>query len=244
MAGKQPRRVLKAFLWEGTDMKIIRPAVVVLTLVLFGAVVAPKVRAQDDNFYLKRTVVTFSQQIEIPGRFLPAGTYTMELAESNSYRHIVRFLNQDRTRVVATVLAIPNARLETTNKTVLMFEERPINSPEALKAWFYPGDGWGHEFVYPKRRAIELAKETKEPVLAFAQEPEPVTVEELATAPVIAETPTAEEVQLAEAVEIPVLVAQAQQAPKTGSMIPLIGMMGMASLGLAFAVKRLARESS
>jgi hypothetical protein len=142
------------------------------------------------------------------------------------------------------VLAIPNARLETTNKTVLMFEERPINSPEALKAWFYPGDGWGHEFVYPKRRAIELAKETKEPVLAFAQEPEPVTVEELATAPVIAETPTAEEVQLAEAVEIPVLVAQAQQAPKTGSMIPLIGMMGMASLGLAFAVKRLARESS
>jgi hypothetical protein len=225
-------------------MRIIKAAVVVLTLAFFGAMVAPSVRAQDDNAYIKRTRVTFNQQIEIPGQFLPAGTYMIELVDAPSYRHIVRFLNADRTKVVATVLAIPNLRLQTTGKTVMTFEERPINSPEALKAWFYPGDNFGQEFVYPKRRAIELAQETKEPVLAFATEPQ--TVEELKTVEVVAETPAREEVQVSEVVEIPapVLVAQAQTLPKTASPIPLIALIGMASLGLAFAARRFATQRS
>jgi hypothetical protein len=203
--------------------------------------VAPSVRAQDDNFYLKRTKVTFNQQVEIPGQFLPAGTYMMELLDSNPNRHIVRFFNADRSKVIATVLAIPNARLEASNKTVLMFEERPINFPEALKAWFYPGETWGQEFVYPKRRAVELAQETKEPVLAFTGEL-PLTVEEMRTAPLVAETPAREEVQVSEVVEAPVLVAQA--LPKTASPIPLIALIGMTSMGLAFAARRLAVHRS
>jgi hypothetical protein len=230
------------------DMKIAKTAVVVLTLALFGAMLAPSVRAQDDNAYIKRTTVTFSQQVEIPGQFLPAGTYTIELVDSQSYRHIVRFFNADRTRVVATVLAIPNLRLKTTGKPVMTFAERPINSPEALKAWFYSGDNFGQEFVYPKLRAIELAQVTKEPVLAFATEPK--TTEELKTVPLVAETPAREEVQLSEVVETPpVLVAEnrapeAQELPKTASLIPLIVMLGLASLGLAFTVKRFATHRS
>jgi hypothetical protein len=222
-------------------MRVIKAAVVVLTLAFLGAMVAPSVRAQDDNAYLKRTKVTFSQQIEIPGQFLPAGTYTMELLDSNPNRHIVRFFNADRTKVVATVLAIPNIRLQTTGKTVLMFAERPINSPEALKAWFYPGDNFGQEFVYPKLRAVTLAQETKEPVLAFATEPK--TVEEMKTVELVAETPAREEVQVTEVVEAPVLVAQAEIV-KTASPIPLIALIGLASIGLAFAVKRFATERS
>lgn len=228
-------------------MRVIKTAVVLLALSFFGAMLAPSVRAQNDNAFAKRTKVTFKEPVEIPGHVLPAGKYTMELLGSNSTRYIVQFFNEDRTKVIATVLAIPNLRLETTDKTVVMFEERPINTPVAMKAWFYPGDNYGTEFVYPKRRAIELAQETKEPVLAFAAEPEkvPEAVEELKTAPLVAETPAREEVQVSEVVEAPapVLVAQAQ-LPKTASPVPLIALMGMTSLGVAFAAKRFATHRS
>jgi hypothetical protein len=39
--------------------------------------------------------------------------------------------------------------METPDKAILQLEERPSGQPEALKAWFYPGDNTGIEFVYP-----------------------------------------------------------------------------------------------
>jgi hypothetical protein len=233
-------------------MKIAQRALVVLTVALLGAMLVPSVQAQQ-NLYLKRTVVTFSQPVEVPGQILPAGTYTMELVENESYRHIVRFFNADRSRVITTVLAIPNYRLETTDKTVMTFEERPVDAPEALKAWFYPGDSFGQEFVYPKRRAIELAQVTHEPILAMPTET--TEVEELKAAPLVAVTPEQEEVPVAEVIQTspPVAaraaepatqVAQAQELPKTASLIPLVTMLSLVSLGLAFAIRRFAAQRS
>ena len=226
-------------------MKIVKSILVALALSLLGAMLAPSVQAQDNNAYIKRTIVTFSQPVEIPGQILPAGTYSIELVDSDSYRHIVRFFNKDRTHVVTTVLAIPNLRLKTTGKTVITFAERPINSPEALKAWFYPGDNFGQEFVYPKVRAVQLAAVVKEPILAI---PTATTdVEELKAAPLVAVTPEQKEVPLAEVVQTPVLVAEnrtpeplPQQLPKTASMLPLRTMLAIGSLGFAFVLKRIA----
>jgi hypothetical protein len=39
--------------------------------------------------------------------------------------------------------------------------------PEAIKAWFYPGDEYGQQFVYPHGRAVELAKRTNQNVLSM-----------------------------------------------------------------------------
>jgi hypothetical protein len=50
----------------------------------------------------------------------------------------------------------------------MKFSERPGDSPDALRAWFYPGDSFGQEFVYPKVRAIQLAQTTKVIVPAAA----------------------------------------------------------------------------
>lgn len=226
-------------------MKIVKTALVVFALSLLGTMLAPSVHAQDDNGYLKRTLVTFSQPVEIPGMILPAGTYDIELLDSNPDRHIVRFFNKDRTKVVTTVLAIPNLRLKTTGKTVITFSERPANNPEALKAWFYPGDNFGQEFVYPKVRAIQLAQVVKEPILAL---PTATTdVAELKVAPIVAITPEQKEVPLAEVVQTPVLVAEnrapeplAQKLPKTASMLPLMLLLGVGALGMAFVLKRVA----
>src|SRR3989337_400388 len=116
----------------------------------------------------KETVVNFSQRIEIPGvgqQFLPAGKYVFKLVDSLSNRDIVQIFSEDETHVFATILTIANYRLKATDETVMTFRERPVGQPEAIRAWFYPGANWGQEFVYPKTRAVELAKITNEPVL-------------------------------------------------------------------------------
>ena len=133
---------------------------------------------------------------------LPAGTYVFKLLDSASDRHIVQIFNQAEDHVYTTILAIPNYRLRATGKTVMTFRERGEGQPEAIHAWFYPGHEWGEEFVYPKTRALELAKIVNEPVLATPIEL-PAPVETLKTAPVIAVKPTGEEVAVTEVVEAP-----------------------------------------
>ena len=107
--------------------------------------------------------------------------------------------------MIATILAINNYRLTPTEKTVIKFEERSGDNPEALKAWFYPGDNFGQEFVYPKSRAIQLAIASKEPIPAIAVDTTPT---DLKTAPLVAETPDQQELPLDQAIQTAPLVAQ------------------------------------
>ncbi|MGO9269457.1 MAG: hypothetical protein ACLQOO_04230 [Terriglobia bacterium] len=174
----------------------------------------PKVKGDEQD---KKTTVTFTAPVEIPGvgaQTLPAGTYVIKLLDSASDRNIVQILNEDQTHVFATILAIPNYRLRPTDQTVMTFKERAEGQPEAIRAWFYPGEQWGQEFVYPKTRAVELAKLTDLPVLAMPAELAPdivapvKSVEEapvvaLKAAPVTAVKPTGEEVEVAEFVAPP-----------------------------------------
>jgi hypothetical protein len=139
--------------------------------------------------------------------------------------------------VYTTILAIPNYRLKATGKTVMTFRERGEGQPEAIHAWFYPGHNWGEEFVYPKTRALELAKIVNEPVLATPIEL-PAPIETLKTAPIIAVKPTGEEVAVTEVVETPPTEVAAAETPapaatlpKTASPLPLVGLIGLLSLG-------------
>jgi hypothetical protein len=226
-----------------------------------GAVFSPVANADDWN---RKTVMTFSAPVEIPGvhlkgwGVLPAGTYVFKILDSQTDRHIVQIFNQDETQIYATILAIPNYRLTTTGKTVVTFSERPAGQPEALRAWFYPGRNWGEEFVYPRAKAMELAKSANTAVLFTAADipvevAEPIksadepVVAQLKQAPVQAIKPTGEEVELAQVVtpppvQEPVQVA-AVQLPKTGSELPLIELLGLLALcggcALRLAQKRL-----
>jgi hypothetical protein len=220
-------------------MKIVQTVVVVLALWLLGTLLVPSVRADE---YDKKTVITFSQPFEVPGgKVLPAGTYTFKLMDSPADRHIVQIFNADGTQIFATILAINNYRLTATGKTVMLFSERPGDAPDALKAWFYPNNNFGQEFVYPKRRAIQLALAAKEPVPALTTDTLPV-VAELRTAPIIAITPEQEEVPVAKVIQTAPLVAEnrAAELPRTASLLPLIALLGAASLGFAFVLKRIA----
>jgi hypothetical protein len=130
-------------------MQTVRGAVVVLctvlVTVLFGAVLAPGARA---DHWDKKTIVTFSDSVEIPGQVLPAGTYIFKLADSPADRHIVQIWNQEESQVLATTITIPNTRFEPPDRSTFEFEERAGDSPVALKVWFYPGSSTGEEFIY------------------------------------------------------------------------------------------------
>jgi len=210
--------------------------------------------------YNKKTTVSFSLPVEIPGvgaQVLPAGKYVFKLLDSQSDRHIVQILNERGNRVYATILAIPNYRLKSTDKTVITFRERPAGEPEAIRAWFYPGRRWGEEFVYPKKRAVELAKITNLPVLAMPSElatnltqeitklDEPPVIA-LLEAPLEAVKPTGETVAITEVVDSPPPQASAAVAtpepekrmPNTASLLPLVGLIGVLSFLAGFALWR------
>ena len=247
-------------------MKRFGVSTTVYCAALLGAMLLPGARADDRN---RKTTMTFSGPIEIPGvhlkgwGVLPAGTYVFKILDSSSDRHIVQIFNKDETMIYATNLAIPNYRLRATDKTVLTFRERPAGQPDALRAWFYPGRNWGEEFVYPKAKAVELAKATNNAVLFTPAEiplevaapiktaDEPVVVQ-LKQAPVLAIKPTGEEVELAQVVtpppaQTPVADASTRdndrKLPQTASPLPLIGLFGLLLLGGAVTLRFVERRA-
>jgi hypothetical protein len=125
---------------------------------------APGVRADEWN---KKTILTFSGPVQIPGATLPAGSYVFKLADLSGNRHVVQVFDKDEKKIIATLLAIPNERLEAADEPVVMFSERPAGSPQAVKVWFYPGNRIGNEFVYPKSMAMKIAKANHQSVLAM-----------------------------------------------------------------------------
>ena len=220
-------------------MKASRVVSLALGLIMFAGLAAIQTHAQSFN---KKTMITFNQPVAIPGKVLPAGKYTFTILDSFANRNIVQIWNEDKTSLIATVLAIPNYRLEPTGETMIEFRERPANQPQALKAWFYPGHASGIEFVYPKSEAIQIAQAENEAVPAETIEPTPST---LKTVPLIAVTPKGEEEPIAEA--FPPEPAQqpktvAKELPRTASPLPLIALFGGSFVALGFVLRRLATK--
>lgn len=245
-------------------MKRFRVVATIVCLTLGALALPSRVNA---DAWDKKTIVTFSQPVEIPGvgaQVLPAGTYVFKLLDSSSSRNIVQIFNQAQNHVYATIVAVPNYRLQATDKTVMTFGERAAGTPEAIRAWFYPGANSGQEFVYPKTRAVELAKITHQPVLAMPAElatnlTKPVkavdepSVVALKEAPLTAVKPTGDEVALADVIELPPAPAQtaavltperAKRLPKTASLLPLVGLLGLLSLGTSLALSGLWKRSA
>jgi hypothetical protein len=247
-------------------MKLLRAMAPILCLALLGSLSVKTAKADEYN---KKTIFTFSAPIEVPGyrgpMVLPAGTYMFKLLDSAGDRNIVQIFNKEGTHLYSTVLAIPDYRAKRTGTTIVKFEERSANNPEALKAWFYPGDVYGQEFVYPKARAMELAKDSNEPVLSMPDEAasnmaEPsnsakqASVTALEKTPVKAEKPNGQEVEMSQVVtttpsannnnNLEAKNNAKKELPKTASDIPLLALMGLllcgAGVGLRMASKRTA----
>ena len=225
-------------------MKRLRATIAFCTVALAMAIgLSAKANTSD-----KLTHLTFSQPVELPGNvILQPGTYSFTVLDyPGGNRHIVQVFNEDKTHLYATILAIPNFRNKVTDKTVITFSETAAGAPNAIKEWFYPGHGYGEEFVYPKRRAVELAKISNEPVPAMAIETAS-NVKELESVPLKAEEPSGQEVEVAEVFDVtPPTTAQLTQPmlPKTASTLPLTGLMGLLLLSTGAVLWRLSKRLS
>lgn len=124
---------------------------------------APGARADEWN---KKSYLTFSGPVQIPGATLPAGTYMFQLADPDMARHVVMVSNKEGNKVYGMFITIPNDRLDAPDENVVMFGEGPAGTPQAIQAWWYPGDRIGEEFVYPKTQAMMIAKANHREVLA------------------------------------------------------------------------------
>ncbi len=60
----------------------------------------------------KATKITVNHPFEIPGMILPAGTYVFKIVDLPGERHAVRVFNEDESAIYATLLAVPDLRLE------------------------------------------------------------------------------------------------------------------------------------
>jgi len=235
---------------------MMRTVAVALALAGLGLASAGSARADEWD---KKTRITFSQPVEIPGRVLPAGTYVFKLADSMSDRHVVQIFTADESQILATLLTIPDYRLTTTDQTVIKFGEVFPGSPEAIRAWFYPGNSTGQEFVYPKSRATQLSAAAKAVVPALAVDVADAVA--LKTAPIVAITPDAQEVPVAAVIQttpndrianvktvpnssssvagttgVKETGRSTRHLPKTASALPLILVCGLGCIGLAFGL--------
>jgi hypothetical protein len=114
----------------------------------------------------RNTKVTFSGPVSIPGKTLPAGTYTFKLADSPTNRHIVQIFDKDEMQLMATLLAVPAEKMEAEGDPIITFKETPSNRPPAVHYWYYAGERMGNEFVYPKSQAMSIAQASGEGVMA------------------------------------------------------------------------------
>ena len=212
-------------------------------LSMFAVVVAmilvPIARAEQWD---KETVVTFSHPIQVPGKVLPAGTYVFKLANSQSDRQIVQIFTKDQRKILATIHAVPDYRLQPTDKSVISFEERPSGRPEALRSWFYPGDNYGVHFVYPTS-TTEATENPNSEVVANAKAPEiippltesmPPDISESTSAPVlpVLDEQRPERDVLAENSGPQPMQVELSSLPKTASnslLLPLIGLFLLGS---------------
>jgi hypothetical protein len=140
-------------------IRVWSTAFVTLSIATLGLGLAQRAAA---DLHYKKTVVTFSEPVEIPGKVLTPNCWIRP-----SERNIVEVYDKVEKKLYATILAVPDYRLKPSDKPLISFEERPSNTPEAIKGWFYPGDNYGVEFVYPHERAATLAKRTNQNVLSM-----------------------------------------------------------------------------
>ena len=266
-------------------MRVLR--ILAMTIVtLFFAVNYHGLRADDWN---KMTKIIFGQEVQVPGTVLQPGTYTFKLVDSQSNRHIVQIFNEDNTSLITTVMAIPNYQLEPQGKTVLEFAERPATQPVALEAWFYPGDNFGQEFVYPEPEATQLSQlnhtevpstGSEQPSTSSKTEEQPAPETQAQKTPETSENPTPKTEEPSKTPPSPPPTAgqqsptypsqsnaapnptpsqqpdttpqpaprteqprpETKQLPQTASLLPLVGLIGFAFLGIAL-ILRLALRS-
>ena len=131
------------------------------------ALFASTAQAQPED---KRTYFTFSAPIALPGTTLPAGRYVFRIVDTTTSRKVIQVQSEDQKKSFAMMNTIPDQRRDPAKDATVAFYETAKGTPAAVKSWWYPGESIGYQFIYPRRQALQIAKETGRPILTTKTE--------------------------------------------------------------------------
>lgn len=210
-----------------------------LRSIAVGAVAAglvallPAAPARAETFD-KLTYLTFSGPVKIPGATLTPGTYRFHLTNPTTSRNVMQVLSRDGGIVYSQFHTIPDVRQTTTDESAVTFNETSADAPPPIHSLFYGGERSGYEFVYPKEPILAAAAAEVAPP-AHVEAPQQIA-QNVSPAPAVTKpvstlnvTPTPQRASPSTAVK--------QALPKTASSLPLVALMGFASLLLGFVVR-------
>jgi hypothetical protein len=124
----------------------------------------------------KRTFLTFSGAVQVPGATLQKGTYVFRIADPDAQR-VWQVLDASERHVIAQFFFVRTAdrTIQETNhangKPVVTFHETAAGVPPAIRVLYYPSDLAGAEFLYPKEQAKQFASTTHHRILATDSDP-------------------------------------------------------------------------
>lgn len=138
---------------------VVRGISILAAAALFSFAFAPMLHASAMN---KKTLVTVNAPVEIPGRVLPAGTYSFSILRDSGGR-VVAIRNHETGHFVSFILATPTWREVTPTKSIVTLAERPSDNPPAIRRWFYPGYNTGLKFNYSHHQPTLAKAKTAQP---------------------------------------------------------------------------------
>lgn len=221
-------------------MKVFRILAVLAAVGLAGA-------ARADVAPDKKSTLTITTPLEVPGAILDPGTYVVKLADTESNRNVVTFMSADERKVFATAIATPHVAADDPRHSTFVFYPVPEGSTKVLRTWFAPNSRYGQDFVYPAERAAVLREttSTEVPVLTADQSREIADRNKpAAPAAMVAEAPPARPavplppVPIATDSDHASTMADSTTAlPQTASRTPLLLAAGLLAIGAASVLR-------
>ena len=144
-------------------MRFWRSLLVSVSVVIFAFTFIPKAHAGELN---QKVFFTFNQPVEIPGTIIGPGTYVFKVSDVVNAPNLVQVFDKNEMHLLGTFIANTEYSPQPYDTPCIILGEAPEDAPPAILAWFYPGDSAGHEFVYPRNRAVQLANAPHQELLA------------------------------------------------------------------------------
>jgi hypothetical protein len=132
---------------EESIMKKFSIASLGLAAIIMALSLCPSTKADEWD---KKTVVTFDQDVEIPGQVLPAGTYVFKLLRNNSNRNIVQIWTAHESHLLSTLITVGDSFPNPSGDPYFVLDMSGTEEgyPPVVASWFFGGGNEGRDFVY------------------------------------------------------------------------------------------------
>lgn len=209
-------------------------------------VAAPQGNAQSGN---RNEISTFTttESIEVAGVILPPGTYVIRVTDQASgetyNRNVIQVTSEDLNTVFVTAGANPRPSKADPASVLPMLEFYTAGNgqPKALRTWYPAGTKTARDILYPRKRALELASYSTDPVPSIPDDTKETDLRTVTLTPIAPVVKPAEP-RPVEPKPAAVVAEAVPELPRTASREPLYAGLGLLSLGGALVLRQLARR--